>query len=87
MAFELRKEDDRENEAITQFQIVGCQCPNKCWQNYSRHYYESQRCQCAELSHELLDMAIMGQLMSFGRHDARIKHYLHLGEKVKLITS
>ena len=85
VAFEMRKEDERECEVITQFLTDGCKCATNCSTKFTRHYYEYLRCHCAELTHEVLDMVIMGQLMAFARPENKIFQYLHIGEKVKLI--
>ena len=83
--FEARKEDEAEHESITQFLTAGCKCEMNCCKKFRQPYYELQRNQCAELSHESLDIAIMAQLMAFGGRDERkIANYMHLGEKVNI---
>ncbi len=82
----MRKEDEREYEVITHFLTSGCKCPTNCSSKFSRQHYERLRCQCAELNHEVLDMVIMGQLMAFSRPEHKVYHYLHIGEKVKLVS-
>ena len=61
---ELRQKDIREDETITEFVEEGCGCPLNCSSTFSRNYYELTRGQCAELSHETLDIVIIGQLMA-----------------------
>ena len=73
------------NTSITQFLTAGCKCEMNCCKKFRQPYYEVQCNQCAELSHESLDIAIMAQLMAFGGRDERkIANYMHLGEKVNI---
>ncbi len=66
---DLRKEDEEEHEAITLFLTNGCQCLADCCHQFTRSHYEVQRNQCDELSHEHLDMVLMGQLMALNPPD------------------
>ena len=84
---EARPEDQREADTIDRFMAEGCKCPLNCSLKFSRPHYELTRSQCAELTHETLDMVIMGQLMALTpvvpSSDINITHYMHQGEKVR----
>ncbi len=60
----------------------GCQCLADCCHQFSRSHYEVQRNQCAELSHELLDMVLMGQLKALNPPDKPNNNYMHQGKQV-----
>ena len=78
----MRPEDIKEDEAITSFMAHGCGCPLSCSDKFLRHHYELIRNQCAELTHEMLDMVIMGQLMALTPLNTNTTKYMHQGEKV-----
>ena len=59
-----RFEDAEEARTITKFLEEGCGCERNCSAMFSRAHYELNRNWCSELPRELLDMAVMGQLMA-----------------------
>ena len=86
MDVDERPEDKREADKITAFITDDCKCPLNCSSLFSRRHYETIRSQCAELSHDMLDMLIMGQLMALTPRipssDINITSYMHMGQKV-----
>ena len=59
-------DDERFEEVrtITKFLEEGCGCERNCSAMFSRAHYELNRNWCSELPRELLEMAVMGQLMA-----------------------
>ena len=78
----MRPEDIKEVEAITSFMAYGCGCPLSCSDKFLWHLYELIRNQCAELTHKMPDMVIMGQLTALTPVNTHTTKYMHQGEKV-----
>ena len=69
VCFDQREEDVVEERLIQEYAKDGCACsvgPDKspCCQSITLDHYRSVRSQMAELSHDELDLAIMGQVMA-----------------------
>ena len=61
--------DEAEEQLIQQFAQDGCKCdlgPNKspCCTTITVDYFRSVRCQMLELTHDKLDLVVMGQMMA-----------------------
>ena len=76
---EIRPEDQKEADAISKFMADGCGCSSGCSDQFLRHHYELIRNQCAELSHEMLDITIMGQLIAMTPVHSYQSRYMHQG--------
>ena len=88
---DIRLEDIKEADLITEFTESGCECTTQCSKLFSRSHYECMRNQCVELSKENLDMVMFGQIMALlpfrsYSDDMKITKYMHRGHEVKLIT-
>ena len=69
VAIDQRELDEVEEELIQKFVQDGCKCDfglNKspCCTNISLEHFRSVRCQMVELTHDELDLVVMGQVMS-----------------------
>jgi len=84
LSLEYRYEDESEARAITAFLEVGCQCESLCYDFFSRSHYELVRSQCSELTHESLDLVVMGQLMALTPGGGRSAQctFMHKGRQV-----
>ena len=80
---EWREIDDHEGEAIRQFLRTGCGCRWSCCSKFDRAHYQKMRDQCSELTHDELDLVLMGQIMATTvTNERNSSHFFHLGEKV-----
>ena len=64
-----RQLDEAEEQLIQQFAVDGCKCdlePNRtpCCTSITVEHYRSMCCQMAELTHDELDLVVMGQVMA-----------------------
>ena len=64
-----RELDEAEEQLIQQFVRDGCKCdhgPNHspCCTSISADHFRSVRCQMTELTHDELDLVVMGQVMA-----------------------
>ena len=64
-----RNLDEAEEQLILQFSQDGCKCdlgPNKstCCTTISVEHFRSVRCQMLELTHDELDLVVMGQVLA-----------------------
>ena len=64
-----REVDEAEEQLIQQFVRDGCKCdlgPNRspCCTTITVEHFRSVRCQMAELTHDELDLVVMGQVMA-----------------------
>ena len=64
-----RELDETEERVIQQFVNDGCKCdlgPNRspCCTTITAEHFRSVRCQMAELTHDELDLVVMGQVMA-----------------------
>ena len=57
--------DTVEENELSKFVENGCHCQRKCSSLFDEAHYSMMRDSCAELSHEELDMFIMGELSVF----------------------
>ena len=69
VAIDQRELDEVEEELIQKFVQDGCKCdfgPNKspCCTKISLEHFRSVRCQMVELTHDELDLVVLGQVMS-----------------------
>ena len=65
----MRELDNKESELVTDFVSRGCSCdfgPRKtpCSMLFPVEYYQSLRATFAEMSHDELDLVVMGQIMA-----------------------
>ena len=79
---DARPEDETESRKITEFLDTGCQCDLECYELFPRAHYELIRNQCSELSHEALNMVIMGQLMALTHGGSAQTLFMHQGRQV-----
>ena len=59
---QLRPCDRMEEELVAQFASAGCGCSKKCSDQFSLGYIRDMRAQCYDLTHNELDMVLLGQL-------------------------
>lgn len=69
MIAEFRQIDEKELSDTGSYTEHGCSCTlgpdgGPCCHQFSEEQYRDMRSQCAELSHEQLDLVIMGQIMA-----------------------
>lgn len=69
VSVELRPCDRTEELLVAQFAREGCGCSRKCSAQFSINHIRDFRAQCYELSHDELDMVLLGQLMA-SRNDS-----------------
>ena len=88
--------DVKERERVQAYMVEGCGCSKQCSSRFDEAYLTKMRSDCAELTHEQLDLVVMGQLLGFvvdsentggERHSPhpRLKkscQFLHRGNKV-----
>ena len=79
------KFDKRENGNLHKFMVDGCGSKWKCSGKFPISHFEEMRNQCMELTHDELDLVIMGQVMALVtvKHQRDGCHFYHLGGKVK----
>ena len=58
----MRPCDEEEERLVMQFAAAGCSCAKKCSFQFSSQYIRDMRNHCFDLSHNELDMVILGQL-------------------------
>ena len=58
----MRPCDEEEERLVMQFAAAGCSCAKKCSFQFSSQYIHDMRNHCFDLSHNELDMVILGQL-------------------------
>ena len=75
-------EQTRHEEADTITKFLDTECQRKCCKRFPRHHYELIHSQCAELTREMLDMVVIGQVMALTTQLGSTI-YMHQGEKVK----
>ena len=81
---EWREADDQEREAVEEFVRAGCGCRWNCSSKFDAEHFTEMRDQCYELTHDELDLFLMGQIMaSTVKKERNSSHFYHLGEKVK----
>ena len=90
---ELSKEDEREDERVTEFMTSGCECNfnkgKRCSTLFEESHDREIRNSCAELDHDSLDLVIKAQIMAHintlnkgeGRHYNAT--FYHLSMKVQ----
>ena len=61
---ELRPCDSIEEGLLATFASVGCGCSKKCSSQFSLSYIRDMRAQCYDLSHNELDLVLLGQLVA-----------------------
>ena len=70
-AEEAEKEEDtraidvKEKERVQAYMAEGCGYSKECSSRFDEAYLTKMRSDCAELTHEQLDLAVMGQLLGF----------------------
>lgn len=72
----MRQIDNHEEERVRQFGCQGCSCKNgpnnsPCCLLFSVSYYQSLRDTLSEMTHDELDLLVMGQVMA---HTVQTKH-------------
>lgn len=83
---ELRPCDTTEEGLLATFTSVGCGCSKKCSSQFSLCYIRDMRAQCYELSHNELDLVLLGQLVaSTNTSDMVVVDSGHLGKERKRI--
>ena len=83
---ELRPCDTTEEGLLATFASVGCGCSKKCSSQFSLSYIQDMRAQCYELSHNELDLVLLGQLVaSTNTSDMVVVDSGHLGKERKRI--
>ena len=102
VATSTRLIDDQEEDCVQEFAHRGCTCdkgPNKshCCLLFSAEHYHSMRATVAELSHDELDLLVMGQIMAHTFQSPRLLghhtftpadrkttygHFYHQGQRV-----
>ena len=97
---EMRDIDVKESQRIDQYLREGCGCSRECSSRFDESFLLKMRSDCAQLTHEQLDLLVMGQLLavlscssdtSSNKHTphTRIKkssQFLFGGDKVKIIN-
>ena len=98
----MRELDDKENDLVKEFASRGCGCdfgPKKtpCSMRFSVEHYQSLRATFSEMSHDELDLFVMGQVMAHcyqsttlhGHHSCSPEerkvtygHFYHHGQRV-----
>ena len=58
----MEEVDQREKEVVTEFVAKGCACTRSCLSQFSLEEISTTRAECAELTRDELDMAILGEL-------------------------
>ena len=61
---EERDIDEREKQKIETYLRDGCGCVKNCSSHFDEVYLMKIRSDCAELTHDQLDLIVMGQLLS-----------------------
>ena len=56
--------DTNEDELVTNFVATGCSCTKRCSSQFSKDHIQSMRANCLQLSHNELDMVLLGQLVA-----------------------
>ena len=81
---ELRPCDTTEEGLLATFTSVGCGCSKKCSSQFSLSYIRDMRAQCYELSHNELDLVLLGQLVaSTNTSEMVVVDSGHLGKERK----
>ena len=79
---ELRPCDKNEEEVVAQFVATGCSCVKRCSSQFSKEYIKSVRAHCFDLSHNELDMVLLGQLIATTNTSSQVvRESRHLEEK------
>ena len=81
---ELRLCESIEEGLLATFASVGCGCSKKCSSQFSLSYIRDMRAQCYDLSHNELDLILLGQLVaSTNTSEVVVVESGHLGKERK----
>jgi hypothetical protein len=86
---ELRPCDTIEEGLLATFVSVGCGCSKKCSSQFSLSYIRDMRAQCYNLSHNELDLVLLGQLVTSTNTSEKVvieSGYLERERSTELIT-
>ena len=73
--------DRNEEEVIAQFVATGCSCAKRCSSQFSKECIKSVRAYCFDLSHNELDMVLLGQLITTTNTSSQVVRESHHLEK------
>ena len=86
---ELRALDEEELKDTSEYAVGGCNCKlapdgGPCCRQFSPQQYQDMRSQCAQLSHNELDMVVMGQV--FAMSDSQLTRHSITHRKKKIVS-
>ena len=88
--YDVRNVDTQEDDLVTKFMTSGCGCSQfngkECSIQFTNEHVSQARGRCLELSHNELDMVLLGQLQAFSISEDQVHRWPHLAgtERKKL---
>ena len=80
--YDVRDVDTQEDDLVTKFMTSGCGCSQfdgkECSIQFTNEHVSQARGCCLELSHNELDMVLLGQLQAFSISQDRVHRWPHL---------
>ena len=74
---EEREIDVKERQIIEEYFMEGCGCLRRCSSHIDESFLSKMRSNCAELTHDQLDLLVMGQLLAVVNYSAATTSMRH----------
>ena len=82
---EEREIDVKEKQKIETYLREGCGCAKQCSSQFDESFLVKMRSDCAELTHQELDLLVMGQLLAvvnLSQETSAMRHLPHPRQKM-----